>query len=355
MQKEKILENIKDMTINLIGFPTYYGNDNAFINLFKYIKKNIPDGFYVLEEIVNYDNHNNYNLVISNTLDENLDLIFCCHVDVIPDMEYVGNYKDGCIYGRGAIDMKGQTATILELLKNVKTSKKVALILTSDEEVGGFCCREIIKKYNSKLAVIPDGGRNFNLIVEEKGVLQIEISACGNSAHGSEPFNGDNAIIKLINLYNDLVEKYPLPNKDEFKLSITLSKLHGGDANNKVPSLAKMNLDVRYTKDDNIDEFIKYIRNYSDSISLKILDLEPVFYVDKELPIIKKFISDSSKILGYDLIIDRCCAGSDATYFSDKNIPVIIMNPRGDNWHSPGEYVELDSLFTLYEIFKTLL
>ena len=33
----------------------------------------------------------------------------------------------------------------------------------------------------------------------------------------------------------------------------------------------------------------------------------------------------------------------------------ILMNPKGDYWHNPKEYVELDSLYTLYEIFKTLL
>ena len=31
------------------------------------------------------------------------------------------------------------------------------------------------------------------------------------------------------------------------------------------------------------------------------------------------------------------------------------MNPKGKNWHSPNEYVEIDRLYTLYEIFKTML
>ena len=34
------------------------------------------------------------------------------------------------------------------------------------------------------------------------------------------------------------------------------------------------------------------------------------------------------------------------------NIPVIIMNPQGNNWHNPDE---IDSLYTLYNILKTFL
>lgn len=355
MKKSEILENIKNTAIELISFPTYHGNNTAFVDLFEYVKENKPHGYFVREKIVNYGNHDNYNLIITNSTSNELDLIFCCHVDVIPDKKYAAVVKDGKLYGRGAIDMKGQIAVVLELLKNESTSKKVALILTSDEEVGGFCCREIINEYQCDLAVLPDGGTDFDLIVEEKGVLQVEITAYGLSAHGSEPYNGDNAIVKLLNLYETLISKYPIPTKDEFKLSITLSKLYGGDASNKVPDKAIMNLDIRYTKEDNIENLINYIKKYSKDISVKILDLEPVFYVDQDLGVIKKFIDDCSVVLGRNVRITKCCAGSDAPYFSDKNIPVIIMNPIGKNWHSPDEYVEIASLYTLYEVFKTLL
>ena len=69
----------------------------------------------------------------------------------------------------------------------------------------------------------------------------------------------------------------------------------------------------------------------------------------------KDFINNCSIILGKEPNITKCCAGSDEPYFKEKEIPVIIMNPKGKNWHSPNEYVEIDSLYTLYEIFKTML
>lgn len=354
MEKNQILENIKNTTMDLINFDTYTGNSSALEALFNYVKPKMKD-FNIIEKVIQYDNHDYHNLIISNTTDKELDIIFCCHVDVVPANEYKAHVEGNKLYGRGAIDMKGQTAVVMELLNTVKTTKKVAFILTSDEEIGGLCCREIMKEYNSKLAILPDGGSNFELIVEEKGLLQVELSATGVAVHGSEPFKGDNAVIKLIKLYDKLIEMYPMPTEEEYNLSITLSKFHGGDANNKVPDFATMNLDVRYTKKDNIEEFINYLKNYSKDISVKILDLEPVFYVDETLEIMQQFIKNCTEVLGREPKITRCCAGSDAPYFSEKNIPVIIMNPSGKNWHGINEYVEIDSLYTLYKIFKNVL
>ena len=37
---------------------------------------------------------------------------------------------------------------------------------------------------------------------------------------------------------------------------------------------------------------------------------------------------------------------------SEKNIPTIIMNPSGGNAHSQNEYVNIDSLKKLYEIYE---
>lgn len=102
--------------------------------------------------------------------------------------------------------MKGQLSTIISLLKHNKTTKKIAFIITSDEEIGGYCCKEILKNYNSKLAVIPDASSNFNLVIEEKGLLQLELTAYGTTAHASEPYKGDNAILKLMNLYYKLLK-----------------------------------------------------------------------------------------------------------------------------------------------------
>ncbi|MBQ7140332.1 MAG: M20/M25/M40 family metallo-hydrolase [Bacilli bacterium] len=350
-KKDNIINEIIKNLSNLIECVTIKENYKEFDKAFDIVKEELKD-YYIREIIIN----NYKNLVISNTEDKNLDIIFCAHMDVVPNEEYKVTIKDGNLYGRGSFDMKSGLSVIMSLLKNNKTNKKVAFIITSDEEIGGFCCKEILKEYNSFLAIIPDAGKNFELIVEEKGLLQLEITSKGINAHASEPYNGDNAILKLINIYEELLKIYRMPqSKNEFMTSVNLSKINGGTSINLVPDKASMILDIRFTKENTIESIIDNIKKLSNDIEIKVLDSGPTFYVDYKLPIIQDFINKANDILGEEIKIGKCVATSDAIYFSEKNIPTILINPIGDNWHKKNEYVKIDSLYTLYELFKTLL
>lgn len=351
MEKKLIINEIINNLSNLIECKTIKDNYIEFDKAFDIVKNEL-NNYYIKEYLIN----NYKNLVISNTEDKNLDIIFCAHMDVVPNDEYKATVNEDKLYGRGSFDMKSGLSVIISLLKNNMTNKKIAFIITSDEEIGGFCCKEILKNYSASLAVIPDAGKDFELIVEEKGLLQLEIISKGINAHASEPYNGENAIVKLFNIYNELLKIYKIPkSKDEFITSINLSKINGGTSINLVPDKASMVLDIRFTKEDTIEDIINNIKNISNDIEIKILDSGPTFYVDHNLEIVQNFINDASKILKQDVKIEKCVATSDAIYFSEKNIPTILINPKGDNWHKNDEYVEIESLYTLYQIFKTLI
>lgn len=348
--KDKILNEIIENTKKLMSYKTIKENYNEFIEAHKYIKEQLKD-FYIEEYTIN----NYQNLVISNTKDKHLDIIFCAHLDVVPADSYEGKIVDDKLYGRGSIDMKGQLSVVISLLKNNKTNKKIAFIITSDEEIGGACCEEIMKNYTADLAVVPDASSDFNLIIEEKGLLQIEVTAKGISHHASEPTKGENAILKLYDIYNEILKIYPIPKEDEYLPTVNLSKIIGGKANNAVPDEATMTLDIRNNKEITHEEILKNIKSISSVSSIKILNQGNIFQVDPNNPKIKDYMENANKILKREVKLEKCHATSDGVYFSEKNIPTILTNPKGDDWHGPGEYVEIESLYTLYELFKTLL
>ncbi len=349
--ENKILDEIVENSKKLIKCVTIKDNYKEFDKAFNIVKNELKD--YKIKEVI----INNYpNLIISNTESKELDIIFCCHMDVVPNETYEPIVEGNILKGRGSFDMKSQLSVVMSLLKHNKSDKKIGFIITSDEEIGGQCCKEIIKDYNSKLAVIPDAGKDFKLITEEKGLLQVEIKVKGVASHASSPFEGVNAIVKAMDIYKALLKIYPMPkNESDFKTSINLSKLHGGDTNNKVCDEATMFLDIRFNKDTNKERLLNDIKKVAQDSEVKIIDYGPMFYVDKDLDIIQKFIKDSEKILEEELVISKCLATSDAIYYSEKNIPTIMINPIGDFWHHPREYVEIDSLYTLYKLFKTLI
>ena len=338
---------IKDIALKLLSFKTIAENKEEFIKLFDYIKKICNKSLFIKE----YEFNGKKSLVIANTTDIDLDIIFCTHVDIVPSENYeIIEDKDN-LYGRGTIDMKGSVASCLYLMNHLHTNKKIALFITSDEEIDGNCCVELLKIYNSKFAIVPDGGNNFDLIVEEKGALQLKVVAKGISAHASQPFNGSNAIAKIINLYNKLLKKYPLPkDSSEYKTTINLSKIIGGTQINCVSDYAEAYFDIRHISTDSTESIIKYMSKFKD-IDYEILLDGKVFKTDLDNVLIKKYISACETVLNKKIKYSGCESTSDAIYFYEKGIPTIIMNPIGYYPHNPKEYVNKNSLIILYKIY----
>src|SRR3972149_7079682 len=149
-------------------------------------------------------------------------LLLLSHLDVVAaDAKewsvdpFSGVIKDGFVWGRGALDMKGMTTIeviTLKLLKrnNVKLKGDVILAATADEEQGGLSGADyLLRNYPEKVLapyVLNEGGglavptqnRNvFTVQTAEKGILWFKIKAKGTPGHGSTPNIADNAILRM--------------------------------------------------------------------------------------------------------------------------------------------------------------
>lgn len=145
------------------------------------------------------------------------------HLDVVPanpdEWEYhpfKGEIVDGVLWGRGAVDMKGQDAIILEsIARLIRGGKRprpdITLVFTADEEAGGkFGAQWLVENEpevfkNIKTAIgevggfnltLPSGQNVFFVQVGEKGMWWTRIKFRGTPGHGSM-LNPDNAVAKL--------------------------------------------------------------------------------------------------------------------------------------------------------------
>ena len=158
-------------------------------------------------------------------------LILLNHMDVVPVEEdkweldpFGGIIKDGYIYGRGAIDMKGKGVAELMamlLLKRYKIALKrdVIFLATADEETGGQYGVKWMLEWEPRLkkaaCVLNEGGcilirdngalDHYEIATAQKVVAQSSLRATGKTGHGSMP-HGDSANTKLIRALNRLVE-----------------------------------------------------------------------------------------------------------------------------------------------------
>jgi len=138
-----------------------------------------------------------------------------------------GDLADGCVWGRGALDMKSQTAAeavaVIALARGGwrPARGELLLIAVADEEVGGsgaeWLCAERPELVRCDWllnegagAQIPyDGGRLYPVSVAEKGVFRFTLSTDGVAGHASLPTIADNALLKLAPLLERLGSRRP--------------------------------------------------------------------------------------------------------------------------------------------------
>jgi len=145
------------------------------------------------------------------------------HLDVVPANPadwrlppFAGEVQDGCIWGRGAVDMKGNVAATLAAVRSMyldgqRPRRDVVLAFSADEEAGGhkgvkhlvLAAREMFDGVTEAIGEVggfsmdlPDGGRLYPVQVAEKGQAWMRLTATGQAGHGSMKAQ-DNAVVLL--------------------------------------------------------------------------------------------------------------------------------------------------------------
>ena len=161
-------------------------------------------------------------------------LAYLCHVDTVrADTDewtrdpWGGDLVDGWVWGRGALDMKGQVAAELAAALELgrggwrPAAGELLLVITADEEAGGalgarWLCEQHPDKVRCDVVVNegggwcvdrPDGRRLYTLSVAEKGIFRAQLRVSGRAGHASLPKVGDNALLKLAQLIARLADQ----------------------------------------------------------------------------------------------------------------------------------------------------
>ncbi|MER5945979.1 MULTISPECIES: M20/M25/M40 family metallo-hydrolase [unclassified Streptomyces] len=145
------------------------------------------------------------------------------HTDVVPanaadwtHHPFSGEVADGCVWGRGAVDMKDMDAMTLAVVRDrLRTGRKpprdIVLAFLADEEAGGtWGARHLVDNHRDLFdgvteAISEVGGFSFTVNEQrrlyliqtaEKGMHWMKLSVAGTAGHGSM-IHRDNAITEL--------------------------------------------------------------------------------------------------------------------------------------------------------------
>lgn len=294
---------------------------------------------------------------------EKPDVLMCGHVDVVHHTDpsvYRSEVKEGCIVGPGTGDMKGTVAILLELLRTVQDrlpGAPLALAVTGDEERGGeHGTRALFEEFglDCDLAIVPDGGLIDEIVVEEKGILHVELHSTGASCHSARPWLGRNALDQIVRSVDALHAAFPKgDSKEHWYSTCSLTRLSAPNRSfNRIPAHATATLDLRFPAPDSIDSMLNRVREtVVEGVEVElVIGAEPSLLSPDPA-----FFQACETVLGRPLRSLREHGGSDARFIASRGIPVIMTRPVCGRLHAPDEWIDIASMLDFYRIYETYL
>ncbi len=139
-----------------------------------------------------------------------------------------GDLADGCIWGRGALDMKSQTAAEVAAACSLARrgwrparGELLVVCVVDEERGGGEGAMWLTDAHPDRVrcdGLINEGGGwrleygeqvLYGLGCAEKGVFRFELTTAGRAGHASMPRMGDNALLRMAPLLERMRDRQP--------------------------------------------------------------------------------------------------------------------------------------------------
>lgn len=349
---------------------------------------------------------------------EGKDLIgILCHLDVVPvgnDWTYPpfgGEIHDGRIYGRGVMDDKGPAMAAIYAMKDIldsgiKLNKRIRIIFGQTEEDGDWVDMEYYKSHEEmpSLGFTPDadfpaiygemgialitltmplaaagftsvsGGQAANMVPDyaEAVFNGMHLEAFGKAAHGSTPWEGENAISKLmeqaakcgcesklLSFYQEKIgmcmhgEKIDLALSDEVsgKLSMNVGRIWCDEES------VKLAMDIRFPVTYQLKDILEPLQRNLAAYGIEIdnvTDMKPV-YMEKDGPLISKLMDAYRGVTGDDA--EPTVMGGGTYARAMENIVAFgpVFPGRECTEHMKDEYIYIEDLEKAKEIYRLAL
>ena len=284
---------------------------------------------------------------------KNPKIVLLTHLDTVwPTDSYLPLWKEDGekIYGPGTFDMKAGFLQAVHALKNIEGAEsQVALIATTDEEVGSQTSRALIERVSkvAKAVLVFEASLDGKVKVGRKGTSMYQIKVHGRASHaGLDPEKGVNATVEVANIVLKMVA---LENKD-FGTTVVPTTLHSGTVTNTVPALAVLDIDSRsFTMAElqRIDVAIKGLTPVHSEVRIEVtggINRPPL-----ELTSTKALYEKLEKVaasLGMQPIGSASVGGaSDGNLAAATGVEVLDgLGAVGDGAHAPHEHILASSI-----------
>lgn len=196
-------------------------------------------------------------------------LVLCGHTDTVAPNSittmspFAAEVREGRMYGRGTVDMKGALAAMAATLVALKELKllvrgEVLLAAVIDEEMESLGAEALLRSgFHAEGAIIGEPTSN-RVAIGHKGLEWLEVEFLGKATHGATPENACSAVSAAARFIR-AVEKDLVPRfyKRRHPLlgapTINFGTIHGGDQPSTVAERCVVQLDRRWVPSETVE------------------------------------------------------------------------------------------------------
>lgn len=349
-------EGLKKRTLDFLRIPSPTGNEKEFSVFFGKLLKNLGMETKIIRKYPGSPNIiSKYRFAPGKTLQ------FDGHTDAIDKPHAGPTFKDGLIYGRGACDMKGSLAAMVEAARVVINSR---LKLKGSIMITAHGLHEAPLGKNEPLDLLIKSGKLGDAVV------------VGECAHDTLPVEGKGMAIFEITLKRDGPILHELKGNGAtnplFVAGEIISKLkrnffvgvcEGGDFYNRIPVECRIVGTRRYAYrlkigdvQEELNNIISFVNTYSDiAVSLKLTRCADGFRISPRSGIAGSLQKAYLAVTNQPLKTSRINIIGNLPWFLNAGVPGVYHGPDQSSAHSDCEFISLKELVRLTRVYCSIM
>jgi acetylornithine deacetylase len=302
-------------------------------------------------------------------------LMLCGHIDTVGvdgmAAPFAPEERDGRLYGRGAQDMKGGVAAMIDAARVLASggfdAGRLVVAAVIDEEYESRGADALVREWKADGGVVTEP-TDLRIAIAHKGFAWFEVETRGRAAHGSRPADGRDAILYMGRILSELEaldrrlqsgNTHPLLGTASLHASI----IQGGRELSSYPDRCALKMERRTIPSETVqkvwqelDEILSRLRASDTAFEAeaRLLFSRPPYEVPGGHPIAQALGRAARAVTGRSQPFGGMSFWTDAAVLGEAGIPAVLYGPGGAGLHSAEEFVVLEDVRTCRDVLVDL-
>jgi acetylornithine deacetylase len=292
-------------------------------------------------------------------------LMLCGHIDTVGVAGMTAPFtpieRNGRLHGRGAQDMKGGIAAMIDAVRAVTTAGglaagRVIVACVVDEEHSSLGADALVTRWRADAGVVTEP-TDLDIAVAHKGFEWAAVETVGRAAHGSRPTEGVDAIVHMGRVIGELegLDRALQAGRRHPRLgaaSLHASTIAGGRELSSYPDHCTLQVERRTLPGEpegalagEVAAIVARLADADPAFSARARPLfaRPPYEIDPAHPL-PALAATAARGAGCRADTIGMSFWTDAAILGAAGIPSVLFGPAGAGLHGVDEWVDLQSV-----------